>query len=216
MQLFAERTYLHGFWSPNKNLYTIELYNKNTKWFLPSTLTSMSSNRPPTWLMVSEFGESTGPGPLSDTCGPAMPPFDIGTVIGQPGTDTLLNETLMMWSQVSAGTNDTVNLCGEGDGKQNNNESLLALYETYLGLVFSATTTYLAFPCGCTWVGILWPFAEIVISKFPSPASPASTVNWTFRPTTPLLTDPTTTFVASYDLAMKGVPYLKYTMDRNK
>lgn len=81
---------------------------------LPSTFTSMSSNRPPAWLMVSELGECTGPGPLSDTCGPATPPFDIGTVIGQPGTDILLNETLMMWSHVSAGTNETVNLSADG------------------------------------------------------------------------------------------------------
>lgn len=59
--------------------------------------------------MVNEFGKWTGPGPFNDTCGPVEPPL-IGTVIGQPGTDILLNDTLIMWSQASAGTNETVNL----------------------------------------------------------------------------------------------------------
>lgn len=56
-------------------------------------------------------------------------------------------------------------------------------------------------------MGMLWPLAEIVISRFPSPASPASTVNCTGRPIDPLVTDPTETFLASYDLATNGVPY---------
>lgn len=63
---------------------------------------------------------------------------------------------------------------------------------------------------------MLWPFADIVISKFPSPALPASTVNCTFLPTTPLLTEPTTTFVASYDFAIKGVPYIESNSKQNK
>lgn len=61
-------------------------------------------------MIVSEFGKCTGPGPLNETCGPETPPFVIETSIGQPGTDILLNETLIMWSQASSGTNETVNL----------------------------------------------------------------------------------------------------------
>lgn len=76
---------------------------------IPSTLTSISSRRPSAWLIVSEFGKWTGPGPLSITCGPDVEPL-IGTVMGQFGTDTLLNDTLIIWSQASAGTNETVNL----------------------------------------------------------------------------------------------------------
>lgn len=59
------------------------------------------------------------------------------------------------------------------------------------------SVAYFAFPCGCTCVGILCPLADIVISKFPSPLSPASTLNWTGLPTVPFVTDPTETFVAS-------------------
>lgn len=46
-------------------------------------------------------------------------------------------------------------------------------------------------------MGMLWPLADIVISRFPSPASPASTVKCTGRPTVPFVTEPTATFVAS-------------------
>lgn len=167
----------------------------------------MSSKWPPRWLIVNEFGKWTGPGPFNDTCGPVEPPL-IGTVIGQPGTDILLNDTLIMWSQASAGTNETVNLCQK-------NNFIIYMYdatrETRIEregeMPWNILKTYLALPCGWTCVGILWPLADIVISKFPSPASPASTVNWTFRPTVPLLTDPTATLVASYDFATKGVPY---------
>lgn len=55
----------------------------------------MSSNRPSTWLIVSEFVECTGPGPDNETCGPFEPPLTV-TTIGQPGTDILLNETLII------------------------------------------------------------------------------------------------------------------------
>lgn len=76
---------------------------------LPSTLTSMSSSRPPAWFMISELGKWSGPGPPRDTCGPVVPPL-IMTVIGQPGTSILLKLTLMMCSHGSAGTNETANL----------------------------------------------------------------------------------------------------------
>lgn len=69
----------------------------------------MSSKWPSAWFIVSEFGRWTGPGPLSTTWGPDDEPL-IGTVIGQFGTDTLLNDTLIICSQASAGTNETVNL----------------------------------------------------------------------------------------------------------
>lgn len=72
-------------------------------------MTSISSKWPSAWLIVSEFGRWTGPGPLNITWGPDDEPL-IGTVIGQFGTDTLLNDTLIIWSQASAGTNETVNL----------------------------------------------------------------------------------------------------------
>uniref|UniRef100_A0A182JDF6 Uncharacterized protein n=1 Tax=Anopheles atroparvus TaxID=41427 RepID=A0A182JDF6_ANOAO len=65
--------------------------------------------RPPAWLMTSELGMCSGPGPPSETWGPVVPPLMM-TVIGQPGTSILLNDTLMMCSQGSAGTNETANL----------------------------------------------------------------------------------------------------------
>lgn len=89
-----------------KEIAYITLY---FEYCIPSTFTSMSSRRPPAWLMTSEFGRCTGPGPPSDTCGPDMPPL-MFTKIGHPGTGILLNETLMMCSQGSAGTNETANL----------------------------------------------------------------------------------------------------------
>lgn len=64
----------------------------------------------------------------------------------------------------------------------------------------------MAFPWGCTCVGMLWPLAEIVISKFPSPASCASTVNCTGLPIDPFVTAPTKTLFASYDFDTNGVP----------
>lgn len=146
---------------------------------------------------MSELGMWTGPGPLRETCGPDALPLTC-TLMGQPGTGILLNDTLMMCSHASAGTNDTANL---------KTKKLKRKLERKM-------RTYFAFPCGWTCVGMLCPFAEIVISRFPSPASPASTVNWTGRPTEPLVTDPTDTFLASYDFAMNGVPWklknLKY------
>lgn len=60
--------------------------------------------------MVSEFGWWTGPGPLRVTCGPLELLPLTETVTGQPGTDILLNETEMMWSQGSVGTKETANL----------------------------------------------------------------------------------------------------------
>lgn len=53
---------------------------------------------------------------------------------------------------------------------------------------------------------MLWPLAEIVISKFPSPASCASTVNCTGLPIDPFVTAPTKTLFASYDFDTNGVP----------
>ena len=76
---------------------------------LPSTLTSTSSNRPPGWLIISELGKWTGPGPFNDTCGPAALPLTC-TLMGQPGTGILLNDTLIICSHASAGTNETANL----------------------------------------------------------------------------------------------------------
>lgn len=59
--------------------------------------------------MMSELGMWTGPGPLRETCGPDALPLTC-TLMGQPGTGILLNDTLMMCSHASAGTNDTANL----------------------------------------------------------------------------------------------------------
>lgn len=62
--------------------------------------------------MVNELGKCTAPGPPNDTCGPVDPPL-IWTEMGQPGTGILLNDTLIMCSHASAGTNDTANLYSE-------------------------------------------------------------------------------------------------------
>lgn len=77
--------------------------------FLPSTFTSMSSNRPLEWLIMRELGTCTGPGPLRETWGPDALPLT-WTLMGQPGTGILLNDTLIMCSQASAGTKETANL----------------------------------------------------------------------------------------------------------
>lgn len=79
-------------------------------WIIPSTFTSISSKRPPVWLIVNEFGWCTGPGPFRDTWGPfeLLPLTE--TVTGQPGTDILLKDTEITWSQGSVGTNETANL----------------------------------------------------------------------------------------------------------
>lgn len=82
---------------------------------------------------MSEFGMLTGPGPLSDTCGPEALPLTC-TLIGQPGTGILLNDTLMMCSHASAGTNDTANLKMKIVRKESKKENY----------------SHLALPCGWT------------------------------------------------------------------
>lgn len=59
--------------------------------------------------MMRELGTWTGPGPLSETCGPEAFPLT-WTLIGHPGTGILLNDTLIMCSHASAGTKETANL----------------------------------------------------------------------------------------------------------